>query len=200
MNLADYFSRAWRRVVVKIKANATQIEKEKAVAEIPVPKLDEAQPGDAIPIAGEAPQGEEPKRKRGRPRKSDVPTGAPQATPEEIKRASDAMGGTFKALGMILSRKRGEFWEMTDEECQALGESWGNALAPYLPRIGKAVPFAAAIAVTIGVLGPRAEEDLRRQNARKLSGPQPVPPTKAKTEAPPTITPNVPKENDGSAS
>lgn len=108
-----------------------------------------------------------PRRKRKRRTKAqmveaETPETAPQASPEDLARCQVALAAMFEIGGKIVAKRRGAHWLLDKEECDALGQAWTNALAPYLEKIGGALPFAAAAAITFGVLKPRLDLDAER--------------------------------------
>lgn len=146
-----------------------------AGAGIPVPILSGDAPGQPVPLAVSP----EEKKKRVRRTKAELaaarakeagelvpPTDGP--SPEDMKRATDALAMTFAAVGAILADRRGEHWRMKDEECQTLAGPWAAVLAPYLPRVGAAMPLVSALVITWTVVQPRITED-RRQAARRAA-------------------------------
>jgi hypothetical protein len=103
---------------------------------------------------------EEPKRKRKRKRKPEEPEAPPSGvTPEDLERCQLALTTTFDIAGKVLAKKRGAHWLLDKEETEALGQVWTAALAPYLPKIGAAVPWATALVVTATMILPRLEAD-----------------------------------------
>lgn len=149
--------------------------------EIPLPKLSPNPPTETLP-ALPGPQAEpepEPKPKRRRNRKSKdaptEPTPEGQASPEDLERCALALQQTFHIGSAILAKRRGPHWQLTDEESQTLGQSWTAALAPYLPKIGAAVPWATAVIVTAMMVLPRIEQDraLQDPDAVPAAGPTP---------------------------
>lgn len=157
--------------MAKVQTNTEEATAERAT--IPVPELGSEGPGSPVPPAA-APAGEEPlRRRRGRPRKGETPAPVePVVSKEDMERTTAALAMSFKALGTVLRSRRGEHWQFTDEECGTLGGAWAAAIAPYLPRVGKAVPWVSAAVITWTVVSPRVEEDGRRARERKLSAPK----------------------------
>lgn len=145
--------------------------------EVPVPELAVVAPSEPLPIAesttepapesGEAPR--ERKRKRGRPRKDAAPLAPGAVSEEELERCKLALAGMFGVLGKIVASRRGRHWELTDEECSALGGAWTAALAPYLSKMGAAVPWAAAAAVTYAMAVPRLKVDQELAAAKEAA-------------------------------
>lgn len=148
-------------------------------AVIPIPPLSNDTPGLPIPLADP-----EAKRKRHRRTKAEIEaerkkTAAPAPTgpdPEDLKRATVALSMTFKAVGAVVSSKRGEHWRLEDKECDTLGGVWAAVLAPYLPRVAAASPVIFALATTWMIIQPRVEADAREAARRKLErGPELAP-------------------------
>lgn len=144
-------------------------------AHIPIPALGSEGAGATIPLAtppeAGPPAGEAPKRKRGRPagsKSAPAPAG-PVVSPEDMERAKAALSMTFRALGTVLAARRGTHWDFQVEEADTLGSAWAAALAPYLPRIGAAVPWVSAAVITWTVVGPRVETDIRLARQKALS-------------------------------
>lgn len=148
---------------------------------IPVPPLSNDAPGQPLPLALTGAE----KKKRHRRTKAeleaarkkeqggDVPPAGPD--PEDMKRATAALAISFRAVGALLASKRGEHWRLKDEECDTIGAAWATVLAPYLPRVGAAMPLVSAAVITWTVVQPRIEEDGRQAAKRKLeAGPEPV--------------------------
>ena len=138
--------------------------KDDAAEVIPVPALTASPPAEPIatlagPSAEPAPA-EEPKRRRRR-HKPEVAPVTPEgaATPEDLERCKVAISTTFEIGSAVLAKKRGAHWQLDAEESAKLGDVWTVALAPYLPQIGAAVPFAAALAVTAAMAIPRLQQD-----------------------------------------
>jgi hypothetical protein len=128
----------------------------------------ETLPGPAAPDAAEP---EERKRRRRR-KKAEPETPVPAegaVTAEDVARCEAALAATFEILSKVVAKRRGAHWILDQEEAGTLGRTWTVALAPYLPKIGAAVPWAAALAVTWSMVQPRLEQD------RELTGPAPVP-------------------------
>lgn len=142
-------------------------------AEIPVPALGSEGAGATIPLASPpeaGPPAGEPKRKRGRPAGSkSAPAAGPVVSPEDMERAKAALSMTFRALGTVLAARRGAHWDFKVEEADTLGGAWAAALAPYLPRVGAAVPWVSAAVITWTVVGPRVETDIRVARQKALS-------------------------------
>lgn len=140
---------------------------------IPVPALSHDAPGQPVPLAA-TPE----KKKRHRRTKAELeaerkklapPDAAQAATDaEDLKRATVALSISFKAIGALLASKRGEHWRLKDEECDTVGAAWATVLAPYLPRVGAAMPIVSAAVITWTVVQPRIEEDGRQRAKRQL--------------------------------
>jgi hypothetical protein len=86
-----------------------------------------------------------------------------------MERAKLALSTTFHAVGSLVSARRGQHWELSREECDTVGAAWAAALAPYLPKIGAAVPWVSAVIITWTVVGPRVETDIRLARERAMS-------------------------------
>lgn len=146
---------------------------------IPVLSLDppstavETLPGPAAPEQSPAPGGEKPKRKRNRRTKAQLEAekaaAAQAAAPEgvsaeDLARCEYALSATFEILSKVVAKRRGPHWTLEAEEAGTLGKMWTTVLAPYLPKIGGAVPFAAAAAVTWSMVQPRIQRDAELKN------------------------------------
>lgn len=143
---------------------------EQDATEIPgLPALDANPPTEVIPVlAGPQPEpepGEEkPKRRRNRKKKPE-PTPPPEGVSEqELQNCQEALSTTFLIASKVVAKKRGDHWTLDQKEADSLGEVWTAALAPYLPKIGAAVPWATALVVTGVLVMPRIERD------RELAG------------------------------
>lgn len=156
---------------------------------IPIPALSNDAPGQPLPLAVPL----EEKKKRHRRTKAELEAArkkdAGEATPEDtlaqqIKEASAALSTTFQVVGAIVAGKRGEHWQIEKKEADRLGDAWAVVLAPYLPKVGQALPVVGALVVTWGVVQPRIEEDGRQKKAKMLrDGPALV------DDSPPPVTP-----------
>lgn len=142
----------------------------------PVPALEASAPVEPIPLA-DAPEGEAPKKKRayhGRRTKAqlaaeaEVAEGPPPVTPEDLARTAAAFAVTFRAISGGIAKRRGPHWTLTDEETQTLGDAWAAAVAPYLHKVGPAVPWVSAAVITFTVFQPRIEAD---RKAAELAAP-----------------------------
>lgn len=93
-------------------------------------------------------------------------------SPEDVARCEAALAATFEILSKVVAKRRGPHWAVESEEAATLGKVWTTALAPYLPRIGAAVPWAAAAAVTWSMVQPRMARDAELANVEQPpSGP-----------------------------
>lgn len=138
------------------------------VATLPGPQAEPA-PQDAAP----------PKRKRNRRTKAQLAAEKAAAdkaqaeaggvSAEDVARCEAALAATFEVLSKVLAKRRGSHWELDKEEAATLGTTWTVALAPYLPRIGAAVPWAAAAAVTWSLVQPRMARDAELANVAQPS-------------------------------
>ncbi len=147
---------------------------------IPVPILSGDAPGQPVPLA--EPGG---KKKRVRRTKAELEAARlkekgttvppPGPDPEDMKRATAALSITFRAIGALVSSKRGEHWRLEDKECETLGAAWAGVLAPYLPRVAQAAPVLSALVITWTVAQPRIEEDQRQAARRRLEAAEPGP-------------------------
>ena len=153
-------------------------KKEKDETEVPgVPALaldPPTEPPAMLPGPQPEPTEEEPKRRRRRKKAAPVeppPDGVSQA---ELDSCEEALAFTFTVVGKVVAKRRGAHWELDKEEAATLGHLWTLALAPYLPKIGAAVPWATALVVTGTMIVPRIEEDRRLADAPP-TGPQVVP-------------------------
>lgn len=137
---------------------------------VPVPVLSLDPPSESIaslpdqdPLGAEqlAADAETPRRRRRRTKKVDPQPPTPEGgtTPEDLARCEAALGLTFTLLSKVAAKRRGPHWELDAEEAQSLGQAWTAALAPYLPKIGAAVPWATAAVVTWTMIQPRLAED-----------------------------------------
>jgi len=142
---------------------------------IPVPSLSTDPPAEPLaslpgPQPEPTPEVGAPKRRR-RTKKEEPPAPTPEgvASAEDLQRCALALAQTFTIGSKILAKRRGPHWELTEEEGQTLGEAWTAALAPYLPKIAGAVPWATALIVTAMMVIPRIEQD------RALADPEAVP-------------------------
>lgn len=158
----------------------------------PVPDLGSGAPSEPIPLAA-APEGEAPKKRaRHRRTKAELAAeaaaaeaeGPPPVSPEDLERTKAAFAVTFRAVAAGVAKRRGEHWLLTGEECDTLGSAWAAAVAPYLHKVGPAVPWVSAAVITWTVFQPRIEADQRK---KELGKPQEGPPA----DNPPS-EPNVP--------
>lgn len=137
------------------------------VDEVPVPELSAAPTTerlDTLPLDPEPlPVATEPvvrRRRRSRAKVEEAPPAPPAGpSPDDLNRCKIAVAATFDVVGKLMARRRGPHWVLAQEECNALGEVWTTALAPYLSRIGAAVPWGAALAVTFAMVQPRLARD-----------------------------------------
>lgn len=129
----------------------------------PVPDLSSSSPSEPIPLAA-APEGEAPKKRKRRTLKAEPESepGPPPVSPEDLARTEAAFATTFKAVTGGLAKKRGAHWLLTDEECGTLGAVWAAAVAPYLHKVGPAMPWVSAVVVTWSVFQPRITADQER--------------------------------------
>lgn len=139
----------------------------------------ETLPGPSAAEPEPAP-GEKPKRKRIRRTKAQLEAekkkaeqdAAPEGvTPEDLARCEYALAATFEILSKVVAKRRGTHWALEAEEAGTLGKVWTTALAPYLPRIGAAVPWAAAAAVTWSMVQPRMARDAELAAETPPNGP-----------------------------
>lgn len=103
-----------------------------------------------------------PKKKRKRKQKAAepepvIPEG--QVSEQDLENCRQALTTTFAIASKVAAKHRGEHWLLEDEEAESLGQVWTSALAPYLPKIGAAVPWATALIVTATMVMPRVERD-----------------------------------------
>lgn len=134
------------------------------VDEVPVPELSPApatEPLDVLPVEEPLPVvTEAPKRRRRHRAVTPEPVPPPAGpSPDDLNRCKVAVAATFDIVGKLVARRRGPHWLLAQEECNALGEIWTTALAPYLAKIGAAVPWGAALAVTFAMVQPRLARD-----------------------------------------
>lgn len=140
------------------------MKKEQDETEIPgLPTLPLDPPGEQLPVLpGPQPEpepGEKPKRKRNRKKKPE-PAPAPEGVSEQdLTSCREALSTTFMIASTVVAEKRGEHWALTQTEADSLGEVWTAALAPYLPKIGAAMPWATALVVTTVMVMPRVKRD-----------------------------------------
>ena len=92
-------------------------------------------------------------------------------SPEDVARCEAALAATFEILSKVVAKRRGPHWGLESEEAGTLGKVWTTALAPYLPRIGAAVPWAAAAAVTWSMIQPRMARDAELAAETPPAGP-----------------------------
>lgn len=132
--------------------------------EIPgLPKLGIDPPTETMPVLP-GPQPEpadegKPKRRRKRkvkPEPAPVPDGVSE---QDLANCQDALAKTFLVASAVVAKKRGDHWKLEEKEADSLGEVWTAALAPYLPKIGAAVPWATALVVTGVMVVPRIKRD-----------------------------------------
>lgn len=145
-------------------------KREQDETEIPgLPALPLDPPGEQLPVLpGPQPEPEpgeaKPKHRRKRKPKTE-PAPAPEGVSEQdIANCEAALAMTFKIASEVAAKKRGDHWKLDDKEAAALGEVWTAALAPYLPKIGAAVPWATALVVTGVMVMPRIERDRELAN------------------------------------
>ena len=85
------------------------------------------------------------------------------------------VGTTFSLPGLLMAKKTGHaFWKLDEEEIMLMGEAW-QPVSVYLIKkyLGTGVGmFAAAIATTAAVYGPRWMQE-QREAARAKKGKQP---------------------------
>ena len=134
-----------------------------------LPQLSPEPPSEPLPKPSLGP--EEPVKKRGRP-KAGVPETAPPPppgpSPEDVAAAQAAMRISFKAAGILAAGKWGKHWLLQDEELDQLGAAWGTAVAPYLAKLGPAMPFVGALLVTGTILAPRVMTTLEEKKLKEL--------------------------------
>lgn len=131
-----------------------------------LPELDNSPPTEPVavlpgpqPLPDPAPV-DEPRRRRRRKKPTEPePTPDQAAKEQEIQNCRDALTQTFKIASKVAAKKRGEHWELSDTEAASLGDVWTQALLPYLPKIGAAMPWATALVVTGVLVMPRLERD-----------------------------------------
>ncbi len=133
-----------------------------------VPDLSSAPPVEPVPLA-DVPEGEAPKPKRKHTRRTRAQIaadeaaaaeqGPPPVSAEDMERTVTAFAVTFRAVSAGIASRRGEHWRLTDEECGTLGKVWADAVAPYLHKVGPAVPWVSAAVVTWTVFQPRITAD-----------------------------------------
>jgi hypothetical protein len=151
-------------------------KKEEDQTQVPgVPALVLDPPGESPPVLpGPQPEPEpetEPVKRRRRRKAKAEPAPAPEGVSEQdLANCQDALSKTFLIASKVVAKKRGDHWELNEKEADSLGEVWTVALAPYLPKIGAAVPWATALVVTGIMVMPRIEED-RRLAAGAPAGP-----------------------------
>ncbi len=148
------------------------------LTEVPgVPGLVMDPPTEPMPVLpGPQPEPEEaaPKKRRKRKQKPE-PEAPPEGVSErDLESCQEALSKTFLIASKVVAKKRGPHWEVSEEEAESLGQVWTAALAPYLPKIGAAVPWATALVVTGVMVMPRIEKD-RELTAGAPTGPVAVP-------------------------
>jgi len=151
----------------------------------PIPDLPVTAPTEPVatlpgPSAPEPESTEKPKRKRIRRTKAQLEAekkkaeqeAAPEGvTPEDLARCEYVVSATFEILSKVVAKRRGPHWILETEEAGTLGKMWTAVLAPYLPRIGAAVPVAAAVAVTWSMVQPRMARDAELAKETPPAGP-----------------------------
>lgn len=139
--------------------------------EVPgLPTLPLDPPGEQLPVLPgpqiEPEPGADGKPKKRRKRKVKVePVTPPEGVSEQdLQNCQEALALTFKIASEVVAKKRGDHWKLDPKEADSLGEVWTAALAPYLPKIGAAVPWATALVVTGVLVMPRLERDRELAN------------------------------------
>jgi hypothetical protein len=143
-----------------------------------VPELSVAPPTEPVavlpgPQAPEAAPAEPVKRKRHRKAKPEPEPTPEGVSPQELENCQQALTTTFTIASKVAAKQRGEHWLLSDEEAESLGQVWTAALAPYLPKIGAAVPWATALIVTATMVLPRVEQDKALQAERDAAAATP---------------------------
>jgi len=116
--------------------------------------------GDAGPSAPPEPGESERPRKRRRPRRAPEPEPSPAGpSPETLAGCEQALTLTVRVGMALIARVRGPHWAVEEDEARAVAQAWTQALAPYLDRVGRAMPWLAAIVITAGVVLPRIAQD-----------------------------------------
>lgn len=90
-----------------------------------------------------------------------APVEAPVATKETADMCTMLLGVTFN---QVLAPRQGDHWALADEECAALGTAYGAVLDKYFPNL-RSGPEAAAVIVTLAVLGPRVMKTVQQKAA-----------------------------------
>lgn len=138
-----------------------------------IPKLDLSPPQEQIPAApepltpevmtGPAP-GEPVKRKRHRRTKAELeaeraktapPPPATGATTEDLDRCRIGFAMIFGLVSNGVAKRLGPEQALTEEEIRTLAGAWTDAVAPYLPSMGKNLPMATAAVATVLIAIPR---------------------------------------------
>ncbi|HZF30006.1 MAG TPA: hypothetical protein VE907_12865 [Gammaproteobacteria bacterium] len=91
------------------------------------------------------------------------PVEAPVASKETADMCAMLLGVTFN---QVLAPRSGDHWKLADEECTALGTAYGAVLDKYFPNL-RTGPEAAAIIVTLAVLGPRVMAHVKAADEQK---------------------------------
>ena len=162
-------------------------KEDKAPESVPVPNL-ALDPPSASTATLPGPQPPEPggpeqtpRRMRKRRTKAELDRikreaeleGMPEGvSPEDVARTELALAATFEVISTVIAKRRGAHWQFDKEESATLGKTWTAALAPYLPKIGAAVPWAAAAAVTWSMVQPRLARDAELQQQTPPDGPK----------------------------
>jgi hypothetical protein len=110
------------------------------------------------------------------PRAATVPPPAPR--PPADPEASRAFCRQF--LGFIFDRiaeERGKHWELSEAESTQVAVPLAEALGPYLPNLGKAMPFVFAGMALSHVVGVRLKQDrqLKQGGPRLVEQPRTEP-------------------------
>lgn len=136
-----------------------------------IPELTVAPPAEQIPAAP-APlepevmstTGEPVKRKRHRRTKAELEAARTAAAPpppsnvastEDLDRCRLGFIMLFGLASVAIVKKWGEEMALKEEEIKTLAGVWTDAVAPYLPSMGKNMPLATAALATAIIALPR---------------------------------------------
>lgn len=143
---------------------------------IPIPDLPTGKPVADIPSppAGDdmSPEFGAPRKRRPRARKPTQPPPVveqgPAPEPAQVtldpvaaQQIAKALGVGFRVIFAIIASKRGQHWQLQEQDEQLLAVTWTDALGPWLISNSKYVPLAVATLATVGVIVPRMDADAR---------------------------------------
>lgn len=136
------------------------------IPQLPIAPATEPIPAAPEPLTPEVMTGPAPgeKKKRHRRTKAELdaerakaapPTPASVASTEDLERCRVGFAMIFRLVSNGLVKKLGQETELTDEEIATLAGAWTDAVAPYLPSMGKNLPLATAAMATVLIALPR---------------------------------------------